>query len=147
MVLVRPGIGARTFSLPPGSTLGDLLREAGSELGKQDALMTGGQTLKESDVLPPGAVVFLIPRPRCALVDLVEDEILGPAGLTEEELRQEIAIVLFQRDRLTLAQASHLAGLDRLAFQRLLSLRQIPIHYDEGDFEADLKTLRRLGRL
>lgn len=74
------------------------------------------------------------------------DEILQTARITEEELRQELAVLLFQKDRLTLAQASRLAGMDRLRFQYLLASREIPVHYDVEDFEQDLSTLRNLGR-
>lgn len=77
---------------------------------------------------------------------MIPDEILATARITEEELRQEIAVLLFQRDRLTLAQASRLAGMDRLRFQHLLASRDIPVHYDVEEFEQDLATLRSLGR-
>ena len=76
----------------------------------------------------------------------IPDEILQTARITEEELRQEIAVLLFQEDRLTLAQASRLAGMDRLRFQHLLASREIPVHYDVEEFEQDLSTLRSLGR-
>jgi predicted HTH domain antitoxin len=55
--------------------------------------------------------------------------------------------MLFERERLTLAQAARLARLDRLRFQHLLASRSIPIHYDLDEFEADLDTLRIMGRL
>ena len=60
---------------------------------------------------------------------------------------QEIAILLFQREKLTLGQASRLGGMTQLQFQHLLASRQIPFHYDVAEFEADLKTLREMGRL
>ena len=62
-------------------------------------------------------------------------------------MRQEIAIMLFQRDKLTLAQASRFAGMHRVAFQHLLASRQISPHYGVEDFEQDLQTLRDMGRL
>jgi len=37
--------------------------------------------------------------------------------------------------------------MSQLQFQHLLASRQIPIHYDIAEFEADLKTLRETGRL
>jgi predicted HTH domain antitoxin len=37
--------------------------------------------------------------------------------------------------------------MSRLRFQFLLASRQIPIHYGVVEFEADLKTLREMGRL
>ncbi len=77
----------------------------------------------------------------------ISDEVLQSARLSEAELRQELAVLLFERERLTLAQAARLAGLDRLRFQHLLASRAIPVHYDVAEFEADLNTLRDMGRL
>ena len=75
------------------------------------------------------------------------DEIIQSSGMSKEELAQEIAIMLFQKDRLTLAQAAKFAGMNRLQFQHLLASRRIPVHYDVNDFQEDLKTLQDLGRL
>jgi predicted HTH domain antitoxin len=77
----------------------------------------------------------------------IPDEVLHEARMTEEELRGEIAVVLFSRERLTLAQAARLAGLPRIEFQRLLASREIPIHYDVEDFRQDMATLERVGLL
>jgi predicted HTH domain antitoxin len=77
----------------------------------------------------------------------ISDEILSATRMTEAEMRQEIAIMLFQQEKLTLAQASRFAGMNRIAFQHLLASRQIPVHYDVEDFEQDLKNLREMGRL
>jgi predicted HTH domain antitoxin len=78
---------------------------------------------------------------------VIPDEIVRATGMAEDELLQELAILLFQADRLTLAQASRLARLPQLQLQRLLGSRQIPPHYDGAEFEADLETLRSLGRI
>ena len=77
----------------------------------------------------------------------ISDDLIRSAGLSKEEMAQEIAIMLFQKNRLTLAQAARFAGINRLQFQHLLASRQIPVHYDEDDFQDDLKTLHELGRL
>jgi len=76
----------------------------------------------------------------------ISDEVLAAAHMTEPELKQELAVTLFQQERLTLAQASRLAGLGQLAFQALLAAREIPIHYGIEEFHADLRTLRQMGR-
>jgi predicted HTH domain antitoxin len=55
--------------------------------------------------------------------------------------------MLFQKEKITLAQASKLAQKTRLQFQHLLASRQIPVHYDVTEFEEDLKTLQRLDRI
>lgn len=77
----------------------------------------------------------------------ISDEILSATPLTEAEMRQEIAVMLFQKEKLTLAQASRFAGMNRIALQHLLASRQIPVHYDVKDFEQDIKNLREMGRL
>lgn len=78
---------------------------------------------------------------------LISDDILYITRMTETELLQEIAVLLFQKEKLTLGQASQLARMSQLQFQLLLASRQIPIHYDVDEFEADLGTLRDMGRL
>lgn len=78
---------------------------------------------------------------------VIPDEILLTTRMSEAELMQEIAVMLFQKEKLTLAQASRLAGMNRLQFQHLLASRQIPVHYDVTEFEADIKTLQEMGYL
>jgi predicted HTH domain antitoxin len=77
----------------------------------------------------------------------IPDGILSAARMSEAELKQEIAVMLFQKEKLTLGQASNLAEMNQFQFQNLLANRQIPLHYDLEDLDADLKTLRKLGRL
>lgn len=75
----------------------------------------------------------------------IPDDILQATRMSEEELKRELAILLFQKEKLTLGQASRLAGMNLLQFQHLLASRQIPVHYDVAEFEEDLKALRELG--
>jgi predicted HTH domain antitoxin len=72
------------------------------------------------------------------------DAILQAAHISEPELKAELAVVLFQQDRLTLSQAAHLAQIPQLDFQRLLAARQIPIHYGMEQLEQDLKRVEEL---
>ena len=75
---------------------------------------------------------------------VIADEIIQSTRLTAAELIQELALALFQREKLTLGQASRLAGISQWQFQQLLGSRDIPIHYDVADFEDDLRTLEEL---
>ena len=77
---------------------------------------------------------------------IIPDELLQSMRMTEGELKQEIAGLLFQKEKLTLAQAAALAGMTRLHFQHLLTSRQIPVHYHVADFEEDLRTLNEVDR-
>ena len=78
---------------------------------------------------------------------VIPNEILTTTRMNEEEMKWEIAVMLFQKDKLTLAQASRFAGMNRIAFQHLLASREIPVHYGVEDFEQDIKNLRKMGRL
>ena len=78
---------------------------------------------------------------------VIPDEILQATRMSAAELSQEIAVLLFQKDKLTLGQASRLAGLSQWQFQHLLASRHLPVHYDVAEFEEDLKTLQELQRL
>lgn len=78
---------------------------------------------------------------------IIPEEVLQAAHVSAEELRREVAVLLFQKGRLTLARAARLAGLSLFAFQHLLASREIGPHYDARDFDEDVETLRKLGRL
>lgn len=72
---------------------------------------------------------------------LITDDFLQTAHISETELRLEIAIVLFQQEKITLGTASQFAGMNQLEFNRILGSRKIPIHYGVEEFRQDLRTL------
>lgn len=72
----------------------------------------------------------------------ISDDVLTAAHISEPELKRELAVTLFRRERLTLAQASRVAEISQLAFQALLADREIPIHYGVEEFREDVRTLR-----
>ena len=76
---------------------------------------------------------------------LIPDETLYAAHLTAAELKQELAVLLFKQDRLTLMQATELAEMRPISFQHLLASRGISPHYDVPEFEQDLITMQQLG--
>ena len=78
---------------------------------------------------------------------VIPDEIIKSTRMSITELTQEIAIMLYQKEKITLGQASRLADMSQFQFQNLLASRRIEIHYDETDFNNDLETLKELGRL
>jgi predicted HTH domain antitoxin len=77
---------------------------------------------------------------------VIPEEVLQAARLSETELKAEIAVMLFEKEKLSLGQASRLAAMDCLEFQHLLASRNVPVHYDVAEFEQDLETLRGLSR-
>jgi predicted HTH domain antitoxin len=75
---------------------------------------------------------------------MLPDDLLRSTKLTEAELKTELALALFQRERLTLGQAAILAGLPQLDFQQLLASRRIPLHYGIEAVDQDLERAKRL---
>lgn len=74
-------------------------------------------------------------------------EILHVTRLTARELKQELAIYLFQQAKLSFGKARELAGMTVWDFQQVLGSRGIPVHYGLEEFEEDLVFLKELGRL
>ncbi len=74
----------------------------------------------------------------------VQDEALRGLALTEPQALVDLAIGLFTERRVTLGRAAAVARLTQLEFQRELSRRGIPLHYDVEDLQADLRTLAAL---
>jgi predicted HTH domain antitoxin len=66
------------------------------------------------------------------------DDLLESAHLTEQELRVELAVTLFQQDRLTLGQCARYSDISQVEMQRVLAGRRIPLHYGFEELEADL---------
>lgn len=75
---------------------------------------------------------------------VISDQIVDAAHLNEADARLELAVALFQADRLTLGQASGLAGLAIAAFMRVLGSRKIPLHHGVEELHEDLRTLDEL---
>ena len=78
---------------------------------------------------------------------LLEDEILQSTKLTEQEIRIELAILLYAQKRLSFGQARKLAGMEHPEFEKILFDRQVDAHYDVAEFEEDLRTIDHLHDL
>ena len=63
---------------------------------------------------------------------VIEDSYLKAAGLTEEQMKLEIALMLFEKEKLSLRKAASLAEMHWLDFMKELDKRQIALHYDES---------------
>jgi predicted HTH domain antitoxin len=78
---------------------------------------------------------------------VIPDDILQAAKLSDAELKQEIAILLYQQKRLSSGKARRLAGMSLIEFQKELTRRGVCIHYDVEDFQAEVEMLKTLGEL
>ncbi|MEL6674695.1 MAG: UPF0175 family protein [Bacteroidota bacterium] len=75
---------------------------------------------------------------------VIHADLLAELNLSAEELRVDLAALLYDQERLTLAQAKKLAGVTQIKFQQELSRRNIPLKYDMQELEEDMETLRLL---
>ena len=88
------------------------------------------------------ALQYAVETLEMALV--LPDDLVRASGLSESELRVELAVALFKDDRLTFGQAARLACVPQADFLDVLGRREIALHYDGADFEEDLATIRTL---
>ena len=77
----------------------------------------------------------------------IPQDIFDSARLTPAELKIEMAVHLYAEERLSIGKARELAGLTLWEFRQLLASRRIPPHYNAADVDADVRSLRELGRL
>ena len=77
----------------------------------------------------------------------IPDEILISAKMSEDDIKLELAILLYQQRKISTGQARRLAGMHLLEFRREIASRGICVNYDVEDFQADIETLKRLGEL
>lgn len=75
------------------------------------------------------------------------NDLLFSTNMTQQEIATELAVALYQREKLSLGQAASLAGMGKIRFQHLLASRDIPLNLDVPDLEKDIANLRALGRL
>ena len=61
--------------------------------------------------------------------------------LDRNKMLLEIAIYLFEKDKLTLGKAAELVGIPKMQMQNEIGGRGINMHYDEEKLENDLKAI------
>ena len=76
----------------------------------------------------------------------LDDNVINSTGLTEQELKIELAVRLYEDGKITVGQGGKMTGLGLVKFQHELGKRKIAWLYDEDDLAADLETLRKVFR-
>jgi predicted HTH domain antitoxin len=78
---------------------------------------------------------------------VIPDNILQASKMTEDELKLEIAIMLYEQDKVSSGKVRAWTGLTVIEFQHELAKRGLCINYDVDDFQADIGTLQSMGLL
>jgi predicted HTH domain antitoxin len=76
---------------------------------------------------------------------VISADMLQQLQTSPSELRVDLAVYLYDKERMTMGQAKKLAGLTQIQFQQELAKRNVFIKYDVEDFEKDLRTSEELG--
>jgi predicted HTH domain antitoxin len=78
---------------------------------------------------------------------IIPTALVQASGLSETELFQEVVLSLFQREKITLGNASRFLGMTQLEFQALLAEKNLYVHYDVDELYEDVKNLQESGLL
>ncbi len=70
---------------------------------------------------------------------IISNSVLEQAQISPAELRLEIAVYLYAKERLTIGQARRLAGIDLVSFQKELTRHRVLVRRDT---ESDTESLR-----
>jgi predicted HTH domain antitoxin len=74
---------------------------------------------------------------------VIENQILDWADVSEGQLLEDIAIMLYQKKKLTFGQAAQMAKLNYAEFQFLLGKNHIPVNYDVPELMEDMETIKK----
>ena len=77
----------------------------------------------------------------------IPDGILSSARLTKEDAVVELALALYRSRRLSIGKARELANMSLWEFRQLSASRGITADIDVKEFDDEIATLKRLGRL
>ena len=72
---------------------------------------------------------------------LITDDEIKRTGFSAEQLKVEIAVLLFEKNIFTLGLAAEFCGLHKLQMQQELAKRKIPLHYDLDMLREDIANI------
>ena len=75
---------------------------------------------------------------------VITDDHPKKTGLSETQLKLEIAIHLFQLNVFTLGTAAEFCGLHKMEMQKELAKRKVPLHYDIDMLYEDIANIKGL---
>ena len=75
---------------------------------------------------------------------IISDETLRQSRFSEEEMRLEIAIILYKSKRFSIGKAADFAGISKMGMHRVLAERKIPLNISPEDVESDWKAMQKV---
>jgi predicted HTH domain antitoxin len=74
---------------------------------------------------------------------VIPGSVLDSAKIEAKDLLIELAVYLYDSNRLSIGQAKNLVQMDLISFQKELSSRGVFIKYDVEDLQNDMQTIER----
>ncbi len=74
----------------------------------------------------------------------VQDELIQLSGMSEQQLRIELALWLYSKNKLSVGRAMKFAKMNRFDFMELMNKHEIPVNYSPEDLEQDIQTIKKL---
>jgi predicted HTH domain antitoxin len=78
---------------------------------------------------------------------VIPDDILLASQMTEDELKLEIALLLYKQQKISSGKVRSWTGLTVIEFQHELAKRGLCLNYNVEEFEEDVRTLDSMGLL
>jgi predicted HTH domain antitoxin len=106
--------------------------------------------LRDENVAPiyqQQELLTIIKSRRKSMSIVIPDDILQASQTTEEELKLELALLLYKQNKISSGKVRAWLGLTVLEFQHELAQRNLDINYDIDDLNQDLETLKSLELL
>ena len=75
---------------------------------------------------------------------IIPATVLKEIKVSPTELLIDLAVYLYDKEKLSMGQAKKLASLTQVQFQKEMAKKNVFIKYDIEDLEIDLKTLTQL---
>ena len=76
---------------------------------------------------------------------LLEEDLEKIEEISDSELKLEIAILLYEKDKISLRKAAKMAGLSWIDFSEILCGRNIPtVRMTDEDFKTEISTVNSL---
>lgn len=72
---------------------------------------------------------------------VIEDNELDLVMMNKEDFKLEIAILLYEKGKISAGKASAFTGMNRIMFLNELARRRIPVNYDKEELMKDLDTV------
>lgn len=76
----------------------------------------------------------------------IPDDVVKASQVSEAEMRLELAVALYQAQKVTLGQAAKVAALPQASFLQELGRRHVAVNYGVDDLAADLKGMADRSR-